>query len=250
MAVGLRHNHDITFLNGTTQSLSMMHYCTNYASKFHSPLFQLMKQGVDVLHRIRASGPYAHGEPEEFLSFEDSTQAFFMKWANKVHTDRKVSSMEIVYLLQGFPTDFTSSPGFSWIFITSVRKWVVSRWRGHPDRAGTGDEGVFNFNQTGQTVDYCQGYLDRGPQLKEICFWEWRGLVDVIRSGCRRGSQRDIPWADNSNLSRSWRQSARDEGDFSIPLIKGFFSPDIEKDEGEEFQRYKLTLPSYVLLPI
>ncbi|KAK0745438.1 hypothetical protein B0T18DRAFT_428600 [Schizothecium vesticola] len=38
LAVGLRHNHDISFLNSTSQSLSMIYYATNYATKLETPI--------------------------------------------------------------------------------------------------------------------------------------------------------------------------------------------------------------------
>ncbi|KAI9104016.1 hypothetical protein DFS34DRAFT_303880 [Phlyctochytrium arcticum] len=52
IAVGLRHNHDWTFLNSTSQCLSTIYYTTNYGTKLHTPMYKRLALASTLLEHI------------------------------------------------------------------------------------------------------------------------------------------------------------------------------------------------------
>jgi hypothetical protein len=49
MAVGLRHNHDISIILTKTKGLAMLFYITNYATKLDTPMWKRLVFAADVL---------------------------------------------------------------------------------------------------------------------------------------------------------------------------------------------------------
>ncbi|KAM4067705.1 PIF1-like helicase [Hirsutella rhossiliensis] len=55
MAVGLRHNHDVSMILTKTKGLAMVFYITNYATKLDTPMWKRLVFAADVLRQLRES---------------------------------------------------------------------------------------------------------------------------------------------------------------------------------------------------
>ena len=58
MAVGLRHNHDISMILTRTKGLAMVYYITNYATKL--PMWRRIVYAADVLRQLHESAQLRH----------------------------------------------------------------------------------------------------------------------------------------------------------------------------------------------
>lgn len=56
MAVGLRHNHDVSMFLTRTKGLAMVFYITNYATKLGMPMWRRIAHMPDVFRQLREDG--------------------------------------------------------------------------------------------------------------------------------------------------------------------------------------------------
>ncbi|KAM4065584.1 PIF1-like helicase [Hirsutella rhossiliensis] len=106
MAVGLRHNHDISFIATQRKTMALIYYITNYTTK------------------------------------GNKTRTFLLKAANRVFTERPLSQVEVIAHLLGYPAEFSSGSAWAYINANQLYWAVFRRWR-HLRRASgaeaTGD---------------------------------------------------------------------------------------------------------------
>jgi hypothetical protein len=250
MMVGLRHNHDLTFLNTTSQSLSMIYYVTNYATKLSSPMWKRLALSAQVAQRLAderdSRAGVLDGDASESLN---PTRQFFMRWANKIYSDREMSAVEVCYYLLGYPTDFSSVSSWTFLYPGGIYHNMAKRMRSHQARqAGplhpgaplSGSTDFVTFTRSGKSIDRYQAYLDRGQLLRPLCFWEYSCLVDLRRKGDRfvTAEQVKVPFKDGSSLGEEWQQVLRKKEKLAVPVISGYFSPDLnEEDDEGNFQK-------------
>ena len=65
MAIGLRHNHDISMIVSKGYSLSMIYYITNYATKLESPTWKRIALAEEILRVIEAEETTYTSQPHE-----------------------------------------------------------------------------------------------------------------------------------------------------------------------------------------
>ena len=53
MAIGLRHNHDISLVLSKNYGLSMIYYITNYATKLETPTWKRIALAEEVMRLVR-----------------------------------------------------------------------------------------------------------------------------------------------------------------------------------------------------
>ncbi|KAK6829335.1 PIF1 protein [Apiospora arundinis] len=53
MAVGLRHNHDISLILTRSKGLSLMWYICNYATKLNAPMWKRLAIASEMLELVR-----------------------------------------------------------------------------------------------------------------------------------------------------------------------------------------------------
>ncbi|KAJ6436030.1 reverse transcriptase [Purpureocillium lavendulum] len=56
LAIGLRHNHDVSMILTRTKGLAMVYYITNYATKLDTPMWKRLALAADVARQLRESG--------------------------------------------------------------------------------------------------------------------------------------------------------------------------------------------------
>jgi hypothetical protein len=193
MAVGLRHNIDISPILTRRKGLALVHYICNYASKLNAPMWKRLAYAEELLDLALQQ----QGEPDDpgaRFAMGDATKSFLLRVANRIHTSRELSQPEVLGYLLGFQTDFTNVPAWSWIHLNSLY-WACARhWTGLREALSTlGQEprpdNVY-FQASGFKLSYLEAYRHRGPILAHFCFYDYVSFV-VLKKGRhhRRGAR-------------------------------------------------------------
>ncbi|XP_044714622.1 PIF1-like helicase domain-containing protein [Hirsutella rhossiliensis] len=119
LAVGLRHNHDVSMILTKTKGLAMVYYITNYATKLDTPMWKRIAR-----HR----GPALPDERHQAVLNE--SRQFLMRTANRIFSERQLSAVEVCYHLLGYDTDFTNVPHWSFLNLTALY-WTIFRLWAH-----------------------------------------------------------------------------------------------------------------------
>ncbi|KAJ4212256.1 hypothetical protein NW757_014791, partial [Fusarium falciforme] len=98
MAVGLRHNHDISFIVTKCKGLALVYYVTNYATKVEDPVWKRVVAAKE-LFRLVGYGTTTDQSNEEPRSTESDgrgnrTRQFLLRVANRIFTERALSQVE------------------------------------------------------------------------------------------------------------------------------------------------------------
>ncbi|XP_044717273.1 ATP-dependent DNA helicase PIF1 [Hirsutella rhossiliensis] len=173
IAVGLRHNHDISFIATQRKTMALVYYVTNYATKVEDPTWKRVAAAAELLPVVAAGGqPGARRMPEMASIF----------------TERALSQVEVVAHLLGYPSEFTSSSAWAYLNV-SVLYWHVSRrWRHLRQESGTAvadvsvDESVA-VEEAGERISFAEAYHHRGHVLRGLCLYDYVSLVRLQRVG-------------------------------------------------------------------
>ncbi|KAM4061847.1 PIF1-like helicase [Hirsutella rhossiliensis] len=181
MAVGLRHNHDISFIATQRKTMALIYYITNYATKVEDPVWKRVAAAAEFLPVLEPTGEGnrsgadrdagREGGAEGVATAADpvggnKTRTFLLKAANRVFTERPLSQVEVIAHLLGYPAEFSSGSAWAYINANQLYWAVFRRWR-HLRRASgaeaTGDapdETALRRPGCGATV-CVDGYLSK-----------------------------------------------------------------------------------------
>ncbi|KAM4056438.1 ATP-dependent DNA helicase PIF1 [Hirsutella rhossiliensis] len=208
IAVGLRHNHDISFIATQRKTMALVYYVTNYATKVEDPTWKRVAAAAELLPVVAAGGqPGARRMPEMASIF----------------TERALSQVEVVAHLLGYPSEFTSSSAWAYLNV-SVLYWHVSRrWRHLRQESGTAvadvsvDESVA-VEEAGERISFAEAYHHRGHVLRGLCLYDYVSLVRLQRVG-------------KDGCSGAWG------GKHAVVCLDGHLSKDFEQDDEEQCHR-------------
>ncbi|XP_044714659.1 PIF1-like helicase domain-containing protein [Hirsutella rhossiliensis] len=113
LAVGLRHNHDVSMILTKTKGLAMVYYITNYATKLDTPMWKRIALATEVARQLREAGRPTSRAPGPALPDESDN-----------------SAVEVCYHLLGYDTDFTNVPHWSFLNLTALY-WTIFRLWAH-----------------------------------------------------------------------------------------------------------------------
>ncbi|KAM4061853.1 PIF1-like helicase [Hirsutella rhossiliensis] len=181
MAVGLRHNHDISFIATQRKTMALIYYITNYATKVEDPVWKRVAAAAEFLPALEPTGEGngsgadrdagRGGGAEGVATAADpiggnKTRTFLLKAANRVFTERPLSQVEVIAHLLGYPAEFSSGSAWAYVNANQLYWAVFRRWR-HLRRASgaeaTGDapdETALRRPGSGATV-CLDGYLSK-----------------------------------------------------------------------------------------
>jgi hypothetical protein len=251
MAVGLRHNFDLAFLNTRSQGLSMMYYITNYATKLNTPTWKRLFLGASALESLRGE-EHGHGggaatdgavtnDREQVRN--NRTRQFFNRWANRIFSDRELSSVEVCYHLLGFQTDFTDNTNWEFVNLNTLYWAAFRRWPGVQRLAGdelhqeSTPESVV-FTDSGPKLSYYAAYPHRGDALADLSFWEYLSFVSLRRRGTEISAREtQVSFSVDSELGERWVQVLRRPEGLATPVITGYLGTDLEEEIEHYFQR-------------
>ena len=144
MAVGLRHNHDISFIGTKKKGHALIYYLTNYATKVEDTMWKRISVLRQVFEENKA--PLA-GSAAEGNAAGLPAESFLLKVANRLFTERSLSMVEVVSFLLGEPMEYCSAQ--SWVYLNAA-----SLYR--------------SVHATGRLQGLLQQSRERGEQVEEV----------------------------------------------------------------------------------
>ncbi|XP_044714563.1 PIF1-like helicase domain-containing protein [Hirsutella rhossiliensis] len=100
LAVGLRHNHDVSMILTKTKGLAMVYYITNYATKLDTPMWRRIALATEVARQLREAGRPTSRAPDPALpdnrqqAVLNESRQFLMRTANRIFSERQLSAVE------------------------------------------------------------------------------------------------------------------------------------------------------------
>jgi len=138
IALGLRHNHDISFIATQCRTMAIVYYVTNYATKVEDPVWKRAAAAAELFGVVGKGVPASERDGEDDALQPPSadsargnrTRQFLMRVANRVFTDRAVSQVEVVANLLGYGTEFANNEAWAFLNVSSLY-WHIFRRRSH-----------------------------------------------------------------------------------------------------------------------
>ncbi|KAH7461132.1 hypothetical protein FOMA001_g19195 [Fusarium oxysporum f. sp. matthiolae] len=252
MAVGLRHNHDISPILTNTKGLAMIYYITNYATKLHTPMWKRLAFAADVLQRRYNSGASVQLPPNATSddnqndnhrsTVRNETRQFLMRVANRIFSERELSAVEVCYHLLGHPTDFTNVPNWSFLHLNTLYWAIFRRWPHLRRLAGLGSDTeeppeTVNLREQGRTLSYFEAYPYRGALLAHLCLYDYLSMIHLVPRKDRDDDEFHISLDRLSPDVRNWIQKLRRPHEYAVPIFQGFISDDHKDDDPDYFKR-------------
>lgn len=234
ISVGLRHNHDISFIGTQTRTMAIVFYVTNYATKLEDPVWKRAAAAAEVLDASKDSGTETGSE--------NRTRQFLARVANRIFTERALSQVEVAAHLLGFCTEFTHNKVWTYLNVSSLyweifRRWGYLRYSAGEDNENPVDE-VVMLEHSGQKTTFVQAYPHRGPHLVALSLYDYMSVVKLKR---KRGGSRVLGALEFESawpLSKTWVQVLRKPGEHAVVCLDGYLSMDFgEEDEDERCHR-------------
>ncbi|KAM4067349.1 PIF1-like helicase [Hirsutella rhossiliensis] len=243
MAVGLRHNHDISFIATQRKTMALIYYITNYATKVEDPAWKRVAAAAEFL-------PTLEGELIEENSGSSSegrnkTRTFLLKVANRVFTERPLSQVEVIAHLLGYPAEFSSGSAWAYVNANQLYWAVFRRWR-HLQRASgaeaTGDapDETVVVEEAGPRIPLVEAYRHRGELLQRLCLYDYTSLIRLRRAGGSADSRAgwgEIPLAEGCAAGKGWVQVLRRPGKAATVRLDGYLSKEFSKEDEESCHR-------------
>lgn len=251
IAVGLRHNHDISFIATQQKTMALIYYVTNYSTKVEDPIWKRAVTAAELLPASAADGGSMTGEgdgaeedrrPIEGAN-ENRTRQFLMKVANRVFTERPVSQVEVIAYLLGYPAEFSNTSAWAYLN-TSLLYWhIFRRWRHLRESSGAAvadnavDESIV-VEEAGHRLGHVEAYQHRGEHLRDLCLYDYVSIVRLKRrSGSNEGAAvawGEVPFQDSWPPGKGWMQVLRRPGKQATVCLDGYLSKDFSKAEEDE----------------
>ncbi|KAJ3455199.1 hypothetical protein MRS44_013799 [Fusarium solani] len=244
IAVGLRHNHDISFIATQRKTMALVYYVTNYATKVEDPTWKRVAAAAELLPVLSAGGQPAAGEDAggdgggDEDGTKNKTRQFLMRVANRIFTERPLSQVEVVAYLLGYPSEFTNSSAWAYLNVSLLYWHVFRRWRHLRQESGIAvadgfvDESIV-VEEAGQRISFAEAYRHRGDVLRGLCLYDYVSLVSLKRVGKDEssGAWGEVPFESDWTAGRQWVQVLRRPGKHAVVCLDGYLSKDFDQDD-------------------
>lgn len=253
IAVGLRHNHDISFIATQRKTMALVYYVTNYATKVEDPTWKRAAAAAELLP-VASVGPQPAaraGEDTGDATIGDNgdavgnkTRQFLMRVANRIFTERPLSQVEVVAHLLDYPSEFTNASAWAYLNVSVLYWHVFRRWPHLRQSSGTGntdssmDESVV-VEESGERIGFAEAYHHRGDVLRALCLYDYVSLVKLQRVGNdgSSGGWGEVPFESGWSPGKDWVQVLRRPGKHAVVCLDGYLSKDFEREEEAECHR-------------
>ncbi|KAG6979113.1 hypothetical protein FocnCong_v010858 [Fusarium oxysporum f. sp. conglutinans] len=246
MAVGLRHNHDISFIVTKCKGLALVYYVTNYATKVEDPVW---KRVVAAKELIRLLGDDSTGDQSsngrgrtEGDNRHSQARRFLLRMANRIFTERTLSQVEVLAHFQGYETELTNSTAWTFLNVCTLYWHIFRRWPLLRRAAGEGelDESIGEMvllGKAGQRISLLQAYPYRGQRLEGLALYDYMSVVKLKRKGgCVRSGEVELDRA--WPLSASWIQTLRHPNQLAAVCLDGYLGMDFTEEDDSYYRRY------------
>jgi len=251
IAVGLRHNHDFSFIATQRRAMAIVYYVTNYATKVEDPTWKRVAAAAELFHTIdksRTESPtQTMGSQHEGDHIQNKTRQFLMKVANRIFTERPLSQVEVVAHLLGYKMEFSNNDAWTFLNVSCLYWHIFRRWPHLRCAGGVGDvecleetgEETVLLEEAGQKISFPQAYPYRGRFLQGLSLYDYMSLVKLKRKGKAAACQGDVEFDSTWPLSQTWVQALRDPGKHAMVCLDGYLSMDFNTDD-VHYRRYVL----------
>lgn len=257
IAVGVRHNHDISFIATQQKTMALIYYVTNYSTKVEDPIWKRAVTAAELLPSTAGDtiadegGRIGEGRRPIERANENRTRQFLMKVANRVFTERPLSQVEVIAYLLGYPAEFSNSSAWAYLN-TSLLYWhIFRRWRYLRDASGAAvadnavDESIV-VEEAGHKLGHVEAYQHRGEPLQDLCLYDYGSIVRLKRRNSSNEESAaawgEVPFQDSWPPGKAWIQVLRRPGKQATVCLDGYLSKDFSKAEEDEvcYGRYVL----------
>ncbi|KJZ70434.1 hypothetical protein HIM_10172 [Hirsutella minnesotensis 3608] len=245
MAVGLRHNHDISFIATQRKTMALVYYVTNYATKVEDPTWKRVVAAAELLPVVSGDDQSA-GEDHAAgggavvgdNGAKNKTRQFLMRVANRVFTERPLSQVEVVAHLLQYPSEFTNTSAWAYLNVSVLYWHIFRRWchlREESDTMAedeTIDEAVI-VEESGHRISFIEAYDHRGDVLRSLCLYDYVSVVRLQRVSAygRPGKWGEVPFESGWSPGKDWVQVLRRPGKHATVCLDGYLSKDFEQDD-------------------
>ncbi|XP_044714573.1 PIF1-like helicase domain-containing protein [Hirsutella rhossiliensis] len=242
MAVGLRHNHDISFIATQRKTMALIYYITNYATKVEDPVWKRVAAAAEFLPVLEPTG---EGNRSGADRDGNKTRTFLLKAANRVFTERPLSQVEVIAHLLGYPAEFSSGSAWAYINANQLYWAVFRRWR-HLRRASgaeaTGDapDETVVVEEAGLRIPLVEAYRHRGELLRGLCLYDYASLVRLKQNGSGADGMAgwgEVPFAESWASGKGWVQALRRPGCGATVCVDGYLSKEFSEEDDESCHR-------------
>jgi hypothetical protein len=240
MAVGLRHNHDVSMILTYKKGLALIHYICNYATKLNAPMWKRLALAAELLDlaRQQQGGP---GNLATTSTVGDETKSFLLRAANRVFTSRELSQPEVLGYLLGFETDFTNVPGWIWVYLNTLYWACARQWPGlRKALSKLGQEpqpdNVY-FEANSFKLSYIEAYKNRGPILQDLCLYDYMSFIVVKKERSRWRGTTPILFPPTATACTGWVQCLRTPGKIAVPVFDGHLTPQFDVQDEKFVKR-------------
>jgi hypothetical protein len=240
IAVGLRHNHDISFIATLRRAMAIVYYVTNYATKVEDPTWKRVAAAAELFHTLDKSKTES---PDDHV--QNKTRQFLMKVANRIFTERALSQVEVVAHLLGYKMEFTNNDAWTFLNVSSLYWHVFRRWRHLRCAGGVGDvecleetgEETVLLEEAGQRISFPQAYPHRGRFLQRLSLYDYMSVVKLKRKGKAGARQGNVEFDSTWPLSQTWVQALQDPGKHAIVSLDGYLCMDFSEHDQTYYKR-------------
>jgi hypothetical protein len=233
ISVGLRHNHDISFIGTQSRTMAIVFYVTNYATKLEDLVWKRAAAAAELL------------EDSRHLTTGDGsvsgTRLFLARVANRIFTERALSQVEVAAHLLGFGMEFTHSKSWVFLNVSSLYWAIFRRWEhlrdGAGDHSGSLVDETVMLEPSGQRVTFIQAYPHRGPYLAALPLYDYMSVVMIRRRRGRYGGRGVVEFDRAWPLSKTWVQVLRKPGEHAAVCLDGYLSMDFEEEDERCYRR-------------
>lgn len=249
IAVGLRHNHDISFIATQRRVMAIVFYVTNYATKVEDPVWKRVAAAAELFHVLDNNKSETErvakttGSRREDGCIQNRTRQFLMRVANRIFTERPLSQVEVAAHLLGYKMEFTNNDTWTFLNVSSLYWHVFRRWRHLRCASGvecldeTAEEMVL-LGESGQRVSFVQAYPHRGRFLQGLSLYDYMSVVKLKRKGKVVGGRWEVEFDSAWPLSQMWVQVLREPGKDAIVCFDGYLSMNFSEDDKMCYKRY------------
>jgi len=240
MAIALKHNHDITMILSKKQGLALVYYMTNYATKLHTPMWQRIAIAADVYQQLQAREPEAETR-EDLGPKSNKTRQFLMRLANRVFTDRELSSVEVINHLFGYETDYTNVSEWTYLHLNTLYWAVAKQWCQLQEaiaehRGVEQDDETVQVRRMGFQLWHIEAYKYRGPLLRDMCLYDYMSLVQLTKPTAMEEDESLISFDERAEFGDTWMQRLRKPGERAVVVFTGELSDKL-RDEHVVFYK-------------
>ncbi|RKK06850.1 hypothetical protein BFJ65_g18403 [Fusarium oxysporum f. sp. cepae] len=241
MAVGLRHNHDISFIATQCKTMAIVFYVTNYATKVEDPVWKRVAAATELFPATDES-IVGNSKASEADRGQNQTRQFLMKVANRIFTERALSQVEVVAHLLGYPTEFASNDAWTFLNVSSLYWHIFRLWRHLRRESGMEvvdeplEETVF-LEEGGERISLVQAYPHRGKLLEGLSLYDYMSIVRLKRKGKGAGTWGEVQFDRSWHRSQTWVQALRRPGEHAVVCFDGYLSTDWSDETEGYYQR-------------